>query len=68
LLPQADYWPFSVFESFAQSMIIFCVIASLSTATAETPCFHSHSLLELFAPVPFGVLILQSGAAISKPN
>jgi hypothetical protein len=40
LLPQADCCPF-VFESFAQSMIIFCVTPSLPTA--KTPCFHSHS-------------------------
>jgi hypothetical protein len=36
--------------------------------TAESPCFHSHSLLELLAPVPVGVLLFSTGAAISVPN
>ena len=35
---------------------------------ADSPCFHSHSRVELFAPVPVGVLNLKTGAAISVPN
>jgi len=31
------------------------------TLTADTPCFHSHSLMSFSAPVPDGVLILLIG-------
>jgi hypothetical protein len=34
----------------------------------DTPCFHSHSFMERHAPVPVGVLIFETGAAISVPN
>jgi len=40
----------------------------LFSTTAESPCFHTHSLMELAAPVPSGVLNFASGAAISVSN
>jgi hypothetical protein len=31
-------------------------LRSVFLATADSPCFHSHSFVELLAPVPVGVL------------
>src|SRR6266853_4392678 len=53
----------------ATAFPLFFHIRNLFASTsAESPCFHSHSLVERFAPAPVGVLNFESGAALSESN